>query len=162
MAWAVRLPDGTDSEPFETAAEAEAYGEEITAAGGVTPEEIWEAATAPRVDRATFMRRMAMGWKPHRALHTQPGGRYTGVYRSAVAAVDALMGGRNAELHEMWGRKRTIKDWSLSSRIPEDAIRKGIERHGSLPAYFTHVGWYPSKPAQPGDPDITDDRWTTP
>ena len=147
MAWTVHMPDGTLSEPFETHAEAEAFTETITEHHGRTPEEIWDSEAGPRVTRDVFLRRMAMGWKPHRALHTTPGGGYLGVFRSAVEALDALIGGRNAELHEMWGRERTIKDWSLSSQVPEGSIRHGIQRYGSLQAYFDHIGWYPNKPA---------------
>lgn len=155
MAWVVRMPDGSDSEPFETAAEAEAFADRITEHHGRTPAEVYAGEAKPRVKRDVFLRRMAMGWKPHRALHTSLAGQYLGVFRSAVAKLDAEIGGRNAEYHEMWGRKRTIKDWSLSSGRTESAIRNGIARHGSLEKYFNHVGWYPTKRAN--IIDLTDD-----
>ncbi len=163
MAWAVTLPDGSMSEPFDTAAEAEAFAETITEHRGRTPEEIYDSEARPRVDRAVFLRRMATGWKPHRALYTSMGGRYlgvTGVGPERQARVIEALGGRDAVLHEMWGRKRTVRDWSLSSRVPEDSIRQGIKRHGSLQAYFTHIGWYPNKPAEPMD--LSDDKFYRP
>lgn len=151
MAWAIHLPDGSTSEPFDTAAEAEAFAETITEHHGRTPEEIYDSEAKPRVDRATFLRRMAMGWKPHRALYTSMGGRYLGATgvgpEKQVRMVEAL-GGRDAVLYEMEGRKRTIPQWSLTSGVPEDRIRRGIRRHGSLAAFFTHIDWYPGKPAQ--------------
>lgn len=161
MAWVVRLPDGTLSEPFETAADAEAYGEEVTAAGGVSPEEIWEAATSPRVDQPTFMRRMAMGWKPHRALHSSPDGRYLGVSRAGTTP-PLKLAGHAAALHDVLGRKRTVREWAEGSGRTVDQLYKGIEKYGTLQNYFLNTGWYPGKPATPGDPDITDDRWSTP
>lgn len=157
MAWVVRMPDGSNSDPFDTAAEAEAFADTIAEHHGRTPSEVYASEAKPRVKRDVFLRRMAMGWQPHRALHTSLAGQYLGVFRSVVARLDAEIGGRNAEYHEMWGRRRTVKDWSLSSRVPEGAIRKGIKRHGSLQAYFTHVGWYPNKPARPMD--LTDDMF---
>jgi len=165
MAWKAVLPDGTLSEPFDTAAEAEAFAEEITAAGGVTPEEIWGAATSPRVDRATFMRRTAMGWKAHRALHTAPDGRYLGVAGTRPTSREHLvekMGGRDAVMYEAYGRTRTLRQWSESCGISTDVLRKGAKRMGSLGAYLEHRGWYPTKPAVPGDPEMSDDRWSTP
>lgn len=163
MGWAVKLEDGSLSEPFDTAAEAEAYADEIESRDDRTPEEIWNDETSPRVKREVFLRRMTMGWKAHRALHTTLDGRYLGVSKvhvggnSEVGRIVQLMAGEgtHAALHEMHGRRRTIRDWSLSSQISERTIRYGIKRHGSLRAYFDHVGWYPNKPAVPMD--MTDD-----
>lgn len=166
MGWAVRLEDGSLSEPFDTAAEAEAYADEIEGRDDRTPEEIWNDEASPRVKRGDFLRRMAMGWKAHRALHTTLDGRYLGVSKvnvggnSELGRITNLMAGEgmHAGLHEMHGRRRTVRDWSLSSRIDEGAIRKGIKRHGTLEAYFTFIGWYPSKPAVPMG--MTDDVFT--
>lgn len=162
MGWAVKLPDGSLSEPFDTAAEAEAYADEIEGRDERSPEEIWNGEASPRVKRDVFLRRIRMGWKAHRALHTTPDGRYLGVSKvnvggdSESARILSLMGeGMHAGLHEMWGRRRTIAQWSLSSHISEDSIRGGIKKHGSIQAYFNHVGWYPNKPARPMD--MTDD-----
>jgi len=165
MGWAVKLPDGSLSEPFESAAEAEAYADEIEGRDDRSPEEIWEAETSPRVGRDAFLRRMRMGWKAHRALHTTPDGRYLGVSKvhmggnSDVARLNELMGeGMHAQLHTMHGRERTIAQWSVSSGISEASIRHGISRYGSLEKYMEYVGWYPNKPARPMD--MTDDIFT--
>lgn len=165
MGWAVKLPDGSLSEPFDTAAEAEAYADEIEGRDDRTPEEIWNGEASPRVKLDVFVRRMRMGWKAHRALHTTPDGRYLGVSKvnvggnSESARIVALMGeGMHAQLHEMMGRRRTVAQWSVASGIPEDSIRYGIKRHGSLAAYFKSIGWYPNKPAVPMG--MTDDVFT--
>lgn len=121
-----------------------------------TPEEMWDSEPSPRVDRATFLRRMAMGWEPHRALHTALDGRYRRTARGkARHLLRDQLGGHNAELHEMLGRKRTIAQWSLSSGVAEHNIRYGIKRYGSLQKFFLNIGWYPGKPAKPMD--LTDD-----
>lgn len=157
MAWRVRLPDGTLSRPFDTASDAEAHAEEITAAAGPTPEEIWARTTAARVTRDVFLRRMATGWTPHRALHTSMGGRYLGVTCEApVTSARGLvgtLGGRDAVMHEAFGRTRTLTQWSEGTRLSVSALRHGIRRHGSLEAYLTHKG---RRPAPPGPVEI---RW---
>jgi hypothetical protein len=162
MGWAVKLPDGSLSEPFDTAAEAEAYADEIESRDNRSPEEIWDGEASPRVKLDVFLRRMKMGWKPHRALHTTPDGRYLGVSKVNVggnsenARILNLMGeGRHAQLHTAMGRSRTIAQWSITSGISEDGLRSGATRHGSLEKYFRYVGWYPSKPRRPME--MTDD-----
>jgi hypothetical protein len=162
MGWAVKLPDGSLSQPFDTAAEAEAYADEIEGRDGRSPEEIWDSEASPRVKRDAFLRRMGMGWKAHRALHTTPDGRYLGVSKvnvggnSEVARIGNLMGeGMNAQLHAAMGRSRTIAQWSITSGISEDGLRSGAKRHGSLEKYFRYVDWYPSKPRRPDE--MTDD-----
>jgi hypothetical protein len=75
---------------------------------------------------------------------------------SDPARIVALMGeGMHAGLHEMMGRRRTVAQWSLTSGVSEDGIRRGIQRHGTLEKYFLNIGWYPNKPAIPMD--LTDD-----
>jgi hypothetical protein len=61
VGWAVKMPDGSLSEPFDTAAEAEAYADEIESRDERSPEEIWDAEESPRVKRGDFLRRMRMG-----------------------------------------------------------------------------------------------------
>jgi len=165
VGWAVKMPDGSLSQSFDTAAEAEAHADGIESRDGRSPEDIWDGEASPRVKRDDFLRRMRMGWKAHRALHTTPDGRYLGVSKvnlggnSDAVRINALMGeGMHAGLHEMMGRKRTIAQWSITSGVPEDGIRYGIQRHGTLEAYFQSIGWYPSKPAAPMG--MTDDVFT--
>lgn len=165
MGWAVKMPDGSLSEPFDTAAEAEAYADEIEGRDERAPEEIWSAEESPRVKLDVFLRRMRMGWKAHRALHTTLDGRYLGVSKvnlggnSDTARIYTLMHeGMHAGLHEMMGRSRTIAQWSITSGMSEDNIRYGIKRHGTLEAYFQSIGWYPNKPAVPIG--MTDDVFT--
>src|SRR4249920_633080 len=165
VGWAVRMPDGSLSQPFDTAAEAEAYADEIEGRDERAPEEIWGAEKSPRVKLDVFLRRMRMGWKAHRALHTTPDGRYLGVSKvnlggnSDAARINHLMGeGMHAGLHTAMGRSRTIAQWSITSGVPEDGIRNGIKRHGTLEKYFLNIGWYPSKPAVPMG--MTDDVFT--
>lgn len=162
MAWRVRLPDGSLSEPFDTRAEADVFAEETGQHDDRTPEEIYDATTAPRVGRAVFLRRMAMGWKLHRALHTTPDGRYlgiTGVGGHRRERLTEQLGGRDATVHEVLGRTRTLQQWAVSCGRTVDQLRHGIDKYGTLQGYFLNTGWYPSKPATPEDPEITDDVW---
>lgn len=155
MAWRVKMPDGSLSQPFDTAAEANTYAEGIDEYTGRTPEEIYDSAVGPRVPRGAFLRRMAMGWTPHRALHTTLDGRYLGLARPQPGPKGTdEMTGVAGELHEMLGRKRTIAQWSESSGVSESRIRKGITRYGTLQNFFLNIGWYPFKPAQPEPEDI--------
>lgn len=161
MAWKVRLADGTLSDPIATFEEAEELRRSIEETDTRTPDEIWAAARKPLVDRATFMRRMAMGWKPDRALYTTITGRWhPDIMRQAYPRVTERLGGRDAEQHEVLGRSRTLRQWSESCGRSVSQLHHGIERHGSLQAYFLNTGWYPSKPAVAGDPEISDDRFT--
>ncbi len=98
MGWAVKLPDGSLSEPFDTAAEAEAYADEIEGRDERSSEEIWDGETSPRVKRDVFLRRIRMGWKAHRALHTTPDGRYLGV--SKVKSEQPHFGGLHSRGHK--------------------------------------------------------------
>lgn len=155
MAWSVRLPDGSLSEPFDTADEAHAFADSIDEYTGCSPEEIYDATNGPRVSRDVFLRRMRMGWKAHRALHTTMDGRHLGLVRPDPAArkgVDDLRGPAGA-LYEVLGRSRTIAEWAITSGVSESRIRKGIARYGSLQKYFLNIGWYPSKPAHP-EPEL--------
>lgn len=157
MAWRVRMPDGTLSEPFDTFAEADAHQQAIEERDERTPQEIFASESGPRVSEAVFLRRIAMGWRPHRALHTTMDGRYLGITRSHPGlhkGVDEI-NGRAGELHEMMGRQRTIAQWSVTSGVSESRIRKGIKRCGNIQSYFLSIGWYPSKPARPEN-DIPD------
>lgn len=146
MGWVVRGPDGDMS--FDTHAEAMAYEEALKSRDTRTPDEIWASAGRPRVSRETFDRRMRMGWAADRALYTAPDGRYLGATMPGQGRkLTDQLGGPNAELYEMLGRKRTLADWSLSSGVSVSRLDKGIKRHGSLQAYLLLLGWYPGKPA---------------
>lgn len=188
MAWSVRLPDGTLTEPFKDRSEADAYADTYNRlpapdtgpvalpplADSFTPAaveednrtagEVYDQAPHPAVTRAVFMRRLSMGWSPERAVNTTPDGRYLSSvhkrHRGVAEKLAEQMGAHNAGVHEVEGRRRTLHQWAASCQLPIDTLRKGAARHGSLAAYFEHIGWHPSKPATPGDPEISDDRWT--
>lgn len=114
-----------------------------------TPEEIWESAVNPRVTREVFLRRMTMGWDPERALNTTMDGRYAGptMGRGSRISLAEQLGGAGAAVHEVLGRKRTLRQWSESCGISESNLRHGIEQYGKLQNYLLNVGWYPSRPA---------------
>jgi hypothetical protein len=157
MAWAVRLPDGT-TEKFPTFEEAEAFRKEMEAADTRTPEEIYDQHPRPRVPRDMYMKRVADGWSPHRAVDTPPEGRWqTDIRADRQTRTTERLGGRDAQLYEAYGRTRTLTQWSESCGISSDVLRRGAKRHGSLGAYLEHVGWHPTKPPVPDE--MTDDTW---
>lgn len=127
-----------------------------------TPDQVWAATHKPRVSRGTFDRRIAMGWDPERAANTSVEGRYSAASarNRSYAALSEDMGGTSAKTHEVLGRGRTLAQWAITSGIEEHNLRAGVRKHGTLQAFFLNIGWYPSKPATPGDPEITDDRFT--
>lgn len=156
MAWVVRLPDGT-TEEFATFEEAEEFKRQLETADPRSPEEIYDSAEDPAVARNVFLRRIAMGWAPERALYTAPDGRWLRSvhkpHRDKTAQLAEQMGGPLARVHEAFGRRRTLRQWSEGCGISEDALRAGANRHGSLEAYFEHIGWQPGTP-RTVDPDF--------
>lgn len=159
MAWVVKLPDGSVHE-FGSHDEADAFAREYEENDQRPPEEIYDSAERPAVTRNVFLRRITMGWKPERALNTTPDGRHLRSVNKrthdAVVKVTEQLGGRDARMHEAFGRSRTLRQWSEGCGIGEDALRSGARRHGSLEAYFEHIGWHPSTPRTPRtiDPDF--------
>lgn len=152
MGWVVREPDGSDT-PFDTHDEAVAYAEARKARDPRTPEEIWEEADEPRVSWGVFLRRVKMGWDSQRALYTTTDGRFIGpVSSGGVVRLPQGVGGREAVLYEMMGRRRTVAQWSVTSGVSESNIHRGIKKYGSLTAFFLNIGWYPNKPREI-DPD---------
>ena len=148
MGWAAKDQDG-NVHHFNTHAEAEEFRLEAEAHDDRTPEQVWDAAERPRVSRETFLRRMRMGWTADRALNTLPDGRYLrpAIGSTHPARMAEALGGRDAQLHEVLGRKRTLQQWSDASGISVSRLDKGAKRHGSLEAYLLYLGWYPSRPA---------------